>query len=67
MLGTGCRFSREDVGLSGEEARNIIKNVSMNALSRQRVFQDAASVVSDPIPAPSPWEATGLGVTQEKA
>lgn len=42
-----CRFSREDVGLSGEEARNIIKNVSMNALSRQRVFQDAASVVSE--------------------
>ena len=30
-----------------EEARNIIKNVSMNALSRQRVFQDAASVVSE--------------------
>ena len=31
--------------MSGEKARNIIKNVSMNALSRQPVFQDADSVV----------------------
>lgn len=42
-----CCFSWEDVGLSGEKARNIIKNVSMNALSRQPVFQDADSVVSE--------------------
>lgn len=33
--------------MSGEKARNIIKNVSMNALSRQPVFQDADSVISE--------------------
>ena len=33
--------------MSGEKARNIIKNVSMNALSCQPVFQDADSVVSE--------------------
>ena len=34
-------------GIEWEEARNVIKNLSMNSLSCQPVFQDADAVVSE--------------------